>query len=1023
LEYFRGKMKRPFLRGNPLRILLCFGFALPLVYGEAQITPGAPTKEYIRLADRLIAVEHSPQQGVLPGGLASTPINSACSLNGATFSSGQFSVTGTGLNGLGGTSDSFEFASVPVTGDVTIIGRIPSSPVGPLATNLAVGLMLRTDLTSSSPYALIGAGRQSGAQSLLATFRTRSTAGGLPASTYGSAFVPPYWFKLVRSGNTITGFTSGNGVDWAQLGLTLTSITAPTIYAGIAVANATANCTGATVLTAAVDQVVLSGTPDFYLTTSPVTVGSSAAGETNSYLIGVNPLYGFANSVSFTAAGLPSGVSWMFGPATVTPAGSTTLTVTAQPDTPPGSYPFTIHSSGAGKSHTAYATLTVAASSSGLGSGWRTASINNCSLNAATSANGLFTVTGGGGDLASTLDGFQFVYAPVTGDVTLIARIPSPFSGSALLGGGGAGLMLRKGLSVYDEYAFIGVGRPSASVALYQTVFRKRATAGQSPAAPAFGTTVFYSSFYGPYWFKLVRSGSTIAGYTSINGVDWTSLGTPLTGITANTVYMGLAVTSGNTTCATVNLTTAVFDSLSLVGGTGSGTPDFSIGVPSDVSNVNAGGSLSITTAVSASGGFTGAVDLSISELPDGAEGVFNPASVNGQSTSALLLTTSSSLTMPGSYSPTITGDSSVLSRSATTTFVVDPPLTEPPTVSASPSSGSGSAQVFSLIATEPTGASNVQWLQFLVNDTLSGMRACYLHYDVSTNELYLRDDSDPSWAASKQLGTAGAGTIANSQCSVDAAASSYSAGGTSATLTLALTFKPAFAGGKTLYGLADSGNWNSGWEDLGIWTVPVPSGSLPSAWTSWAIDNSCSLNTVAHNAGVFTLSGVGGGLGGTIDSFHFPSTAVTGNVTIVGRIPSSLSGYLNHLSGGGVGLMLRKGPTSASPYAFMGISRSGFGPVQMMYRGRATENTNASTPAWGPSFAAPYWFKLQRIGDTITGYSSADGTVWTSRGSTIIPAATTMYVGLAVIQGGGTVCSGTYTLTTTFDNVSITNP
>jgi hypothetical protein len=295
------------------------------------------------------------------------------------------------------------------------------------------------------------------------------------------------------------------------------------------------------------------------------------------------------------------------------------------------------------------------------------------------------------------------------------------------------------------------------------------------------------------------------------------------------------------------------------------------------------------------------------------------------------------------------------------------------------------------------------------------------LHYDVNANELYLRDDFDPSWAASKQLGTAG--TLANSQCAVDTGASSFSAAGATATLSLALTFKSSFAGDKTLYGIVDSGNWNSGWEGLGSWTVPVPAGSLPSGWTTWAVDNSCALNTVAHSAGVFTLSGVGGGLGGTIDSFHFPSMPVTGNVAIVARIPSSLAGYLNHLSGGGVGLMLRKGPTSASPYAFMGVSRSGFGPIQVMFRGRATENTNASSSAWGPSFTAPYWFKLQRVGDSITGYSSPDGVAWTSRGSITIPAATTVYAGFAVIQGGGTVCSGTYTLTTTFDNVSITNP
>jgi len=82
-------------------LAIALALALAGANAAAQITPGAPTKEYIRLADRLIAIEHTPQPGSLPGGLASTPVNSTCSQNGATFASGVFTVTGTGLNGLG----------------------------------------------------------------------------------------------------------------------------------------------------------------------------------------------------------------------------------------------------------------------------------------------------------------------------------------------------------------------------------------------------------------------------------------------------------------------------------------------------------------------------------------------------------------------------------------------------------------------------------------------------------------------------------------------------------------------------------------------------------------------------------------------------------------------------------------------------------------------------------------------------------------------------------------------------------
>jgi len=1022
-------MNRTSFHCDARKALLLLALLSLFAKAQGQIAPGTPAKEYIRLADRLIAIEHISQPGSLPSGLASTPINSACSLNGAEFSNGLFTVAGTGVGGLGGTVDSFEFASVPVTGDVTIIARIPDNLAGALSTNAAVGLMLRTDLTASSPYALMGVGRHSIYQPLLPLFRTRATTGAPPASSYAPvsvAFIPPYWFKLERSGNTITGSMSNNGVDWTQLGTPLTGITAPTIYAGLAVGNSTANCTTATILTAAMDNVVISTGPDFYLTTSPATVSSSGAGETNTFSVGVNPVQAFSSPVSFTVEGLPSGASWMFTPATVTPAASTILTVTTPPDTPAGSYPFTIHSAGGGKAHISYATFTVATSADGgLASGWRTINIHSaapCSFDTAAYANGAFTVSSVGG-LNAAKDDFEFAYAPVTGDFTLIGRIPVPMSGYPLLSSGGAGLMIRTGLTVYDEYALIGVGRPTNYVAHFQTVFRTRASAGAVPAS-SYGSSFLYGSFYGPYWFKLVRSGNSISGYTSINGVDWVALGAPFTGITSSTLYAGLAVASGQSACNPSYLSTATFDNLALFGGTGGGTPDFSIGVPSGVPSVSAGGNLNMTTTVAATGGFSEQVEFSVSDLPDGSDGLFDPPATGGQGTSNLMISTSSSLTMPGSYSPTITGDSSSLSRSAIATFTVDPPATEPPTALVSPASGGGASQTFSLTATEPTGAGNVRWLQFLVNDALSSQWACYVHYDVASNELYLRDDADPSWAGSKQLGTAG--SLANGQCTVDIGASSFSApGGTTATLNLAVTFKAAFAGDKTTYGLVDSGNWNSGWEALGFWTVPVPPGALPGGWTAEAVNNGCALNTAAFDAGVYSMTGAGGGLGvGTAtDSFLFPSIPITGDVTIVGRIATGLSGFLNHLSNGGVGLMLRKGPTSASSYAFMGVGRAGYGPVQEMFRGRETDAGQSATPVFGPNFTAPYWFKLVRSGDTITGYSSSDGAAWTSRGTIDITGATAIYAGLAVIQGGGASCSPTYSLSTTFDNVSITSP
>lgn len=99
--------------------------------------------------------------------------------------------------------------------------------------------MLRLGPTSNAPYAMVGVGNN-GSNKLM--FRTRDTISGTPTATYGAAFSAPYWFKLVRSGNSITGSTapdsSGTPGTWTQLGSswTVPGSPAPTaLSAGMAV--------------------------------------------------------------------------------------------------------------------------------------------------------------------------------------------------------------------------------------------------------------------------------------------------------------------------------------------------------------------------------------------------------------------------------------------------------------------------------------------------------------------------------------------------------------------------------------------------------------------------------------------------------------------------------------------------------------------------------------------------------------------------------------------------------------------
>jgi RHS repeat-associated protein len=62
------------------------------------------------------------------------------------------------------------------------------------------------------------------------------------------------------------------------------------------------------------------------------------------------------------------------------------------------------------------------------------------------------------------------------------------------------------------------------------------------------------------YWIKLTRSGSTFNSYGSPDGVNWVQLGSSQTVTMAQNVYVGLAVSSRNTSL----LATATFDNVSL---------------------------------------------------------------------------------------------------------------------------------------------------------------------------------------------------------------------------------------------------------------------------------------------------------------------------------------------------------------------------------------------------------------------------------------------------------------------------
>jgi regulation of enolase protein 1 (concanavalin A-like superfamily) len=137
-----------------------------------------------------------------------------------------FTVVASGSD-IWGSSDSLVYAYQTLQGDGTIIARVAS--MDNTAAWAKAGVMIRESLANNSKDVAIIMSPQNGPQMLW-----RSSTGGSTSSSNGTAAAfTPTWVRLVRSGNTFTGYTSSNGTTWTQRSQVTVSMNA-TVYIGLA---------------------------------------------------------------------------------------------------------------------------------------------------------------------------------------------------------------------------------------------------------------------------------------------------------------------------------------------------------------------------------------------------------------------------------------------------------------------------------------------------------------------------------------------------------------------------------------------------------------------------------------------------------------------------------------------------------------------------------------------------------------------------------------------------------------------
>jgi regulation of enolase protein 1 (concanavalin A-like superfamily) len=124
-------------------------------------------------------------------------------------------------------------------------------------------------------------------------------------------------------------------------------------------------------------------------------------------------------------------------------------------------------------------------------------------------ANGVFT-SSGAGTIWGTSDTFRFIDRPISGDVTIVARVTSLQDTNTFAK---AGIMLRESAAADAAHVILNV-RPTGDLEF----MTRSGTAG----ATRFLATAFKQT---PTWLRLERSGNVVTASLSLDGNSWTTVG------------------------------------------------------------------------------------------------------------------------------------------------------------------------------------------------------------------------------------------------------------------------------------------------------------------------------------------------------------------------------------------------------------------------------------------------------------------------------------------------------------------
>ena len=397
--------------------------------------------------------------------------------------------------------------------------------------------------------------------------------------------------------------------------------------------------------------------PTFTLAATPST-RTVVAGNTTTYATSITAVGGFTGAVTLSVSGLPAGAVGTFSPATVTGAGSSTLTVTTTSGTTPaGSSNLTITGTSGALTQTSGVTLAVTGAAAigikfvGQGSAMASTEVAGVvaqsNWNNATGASSTVPLV----DQTGANSGATVTWA-TNGTYKL------PITDTA-----GNNRMMRGYLDATSGTTTVTVAALPANAAGYNVYLYAD---GDNASATRNGA------------YQISGTGITTTSVNLTDPANTNFSGTFAQGNNSNGNYVMFTITAavaGFTITATPGASTDAFSRAPLnaiqIVPVAVATPGFTLASSPSTQTVVAGNTATYSTSIAAAAGFSGTVKLGVSGLPAGAVGTFSPATVTGSGSSTLTVTTTNGTTPVGSSALTITGTSGTLTQTSGVSLAV----------------------------------------------------------------------------------------------------------------------------------------------------------------------------------------------------------------------------------------------------------------------------------------------------------------------------------------------------------------